>query len=221
VLPEKQGATDIRVTPDIGVGCGVLHLGERLHRLAPFGSLGVINDQGDGFSLAGMEDTQQCLGLLMEGCLGIPALDQEEVIEAGPVVRSIQIPIQVGDIPSPPHKGDGKDQQAKVGEMIPIKVPSQGLKKLVKRGGNPSDAEHEAILLKPVVHGRLHTLPSQGPRMASAAATVKTVPPLPPKKPVKMRMIPLRDNVERKSTRVVSTATWCALLTVILSRRVV
>jgi hypothetical protein len=101
-----------------------------------------------------MEDTQQGLGLLAEGCLGIPALDQEEVVEAGPMVRSIQIPIHVGDIPSPPHTGDGQDQEAKVGEMIPMKVPFQGLKKLVKRGGNPYDAEHEAMLLEPMVNGR-------------------------------------------------------------------
>jgi hypothetical protein len=139
-----------------------------------------------------MEDTQQFLGLLAEGCLGIPALDQEEVVEAGPVVRSIQIPIHVGDIPPPPHKGDGKDQQAKVGEMIPMKVPLQGLKKLVKRGGNPYDAEHEAILLEPLVNGRLHTLPSHGPRMASPVAAVKTFPLLPPKKSVKMRILQWR-----------------------------
>jgi hypothetical protein len=58
VLPEEQGATDILVAPDIGVGRGVLHLGDRLHRLAPFGCLGVVKDQVDGVSLVGMEAAQ-------------------------------------------------------------------------------------------------------------------------------------------------------------------
>jgi hypothetical protein len=63
-----------------------------------------------------------------------------------------------------------------------MKVPLQGLKKLVKRGGNPDHAEHEAILLEPMVNGRLHTLPSHWPRMASPAAAVKTFPLLSPEK---------------------------------------
>jgi hypothetical protein len=38
--------------------------------------------------------------------------------------------------------------------MIPMNVPVQGLKTLVKRGGNPDDAAHEAMLLEPMGHGR-------------------------------------------------------------------
>ena len=38
--------------------------------------------------------------------------------------------------------------------MIPMNVPVQGLKTLVTRGGNPDDAEHEAMLLEPMGHGR-------------------------------------------------------------------
>jgi hypothetical protein len=93
------------------------------------------------------------LGLLAERRLRIPPLNQEEVVEAGPMVLSVQIPLQVGDIPPPPHQGHGEDQQANVGDMIPVKMPLQGLKKRVKRGGHPYDAEHEAILLSPLVSG--------------------------------------------------------------------
>ena len=167
VLPEEQNATDILVPLEIGVGRGVLHLGDRVHRPAPFGLLRVVNDQVESFSRARTEGAQQCLGLLAEGCLGLPVLDQEEVVEAGPVARRIQILIYVGD--------------------IPLKVPLQGLKKLVKRGGSPYDTEHEVILLEPMVIGRLHTLPSHGPRMASPLAAVKTFPRFPPKKSGKMR----------------------------------
>jgi hypothetical protein len=72
----------------------------------------------------------------------------------GPVGRRTQLPRPVGDRPSPPHPGDGQDHQATGGAMIPMNVPVQGLKTLVKRGGNPDDAAHEAMLLEPMGHGR-------------------------------------------------------------------
>jgi hypothetical protein len=56
-------------------------------------------------------------------------------MKAGPVVRSIQIPGQVGDIAPSPHEGLCDGQQAEGGGMAPVKVPFQGLKKLVKRRG--------------------------------------------------------------------------------------
>jgi hypothetical protein len=70
------------------------------------------------------------------------------------VALAVQIPIQISDVPPPPHTGDGENQQAKVTEMIPVKMPFQGLKKLVKAGGHTYDAEHEAILLTPPACGR-------------------------------------------------------------------
>ena len=83
-------------------------------------------------------------------------------------------------------EGHHQDQQAEILAMIPRKVVVQGTKERVKRAGHAYDAKHEAILPKPMVNGRLHTLPSYGPRMASPAAAVKTFPLLPPKKSVKM-----------------------------------
>ena len=68
--------------------------------------------------------------------------------------------------------------------MVPAKVGTQRTKKLVQDNGNPYDAEHEAILLSPRANGRLYTLPSQGPRMASPPAAVKPFCDFPPKKSV-------------------------------------
>jgi hypothetical protein len=42
-----------------------------------------------------------------EGRLGIPALDQEEIVEAGPVVLSVQMPVQICDIPPTSHHRQG------------------------------------------------------------------------------------------------------------------
>ena len=67
-----------------------------------------------------------------------------------------------------------------------MKVVLQGMKELVERAGHTYNPKHEAMLPEPMVNGRLHTLPNHGPRMASPAAAVKTFPPLPPKKSVKM-----------------------------------
>jgi hypothetical protein len=154
VITADHDGADILVAPDVRVGRGVLQLGDGGHGSPAFGVLGIIKDQVDGLPLAGMEGAHQGLGLLAERHLGVPPLNQEEVIEAGPVGRSVQIPIQVGDIPPSPHTGDGEDQQAKVGEMIPVKMPLQGVKKVVKAGGHAYDAEHGAILLTPPACGR-------------------------------------------------------------------
>jgi hypothetical protein len=113
-------------TPELILRCGgrgVLHLGDGVHGSPTFGFLGIIKDQVDGFSLAGMGGSQQCLGLLAECRLGVPPLNQEEVVEAGPVGRRVQVPIQGGHIPPSPHTSDGEDHQAKVAEMIPVKMP--------------------------------------------------------------------------------------------------
>ena len=64
VTTADQYGADILVPPAVGVSRGVFHLGDGVHRLAPFGFLGVINDQVDSIALAGTEGAQQCLGLL-------------------------------------------------------------------------------------------------------------------------------------------------------------
>jgi hypothetical protein len=127
---------DILVAPDMGIGHGILHLRYRVHALAPLRLLRVIDDQREGIALARMEASPQFLRLLAQRGLGVPPLDQEEVVEARPVVLGIKIPVHVSNIPPTPHKGDGHHQQPEVREMIPVKVPFQGPKTLVKRGGH-------------------------------------------------------------------------------------
>jgi hypothetical protein len=189
VVPIDQDGTDILMPPDVGVSRRVFHLGNRVHRLALFGWLGVINDHIEGLPLAGTEGAQQFLGFLAEGRFGIPPLHQEKIVEAGPVVLDLQVTVQVGHIPSAPHTGHREDQQAEVHPVVPVKVRSEGTKKLVQDSGNPYDAEHEAILLSPMVNGRLYTLPSRGPRMASPPAAVKPLCHFPPKKSVNVSNI--------------------------------
>src|SRR5262249_23676321 len=121
----------------------------------------------------------------------VPSLDQEEIVEAGPVVLGLQIPVQVRDIPPSPHHRYGQDQQPEVGEMVPVKMPFQGSKKLVKSRGHAYDAEHGVVLLSPLATGRLHTLPSCGPRMASPPAAVKPLRHSPPKKSVNVSVLAL------------------------------
>ena len=52
VITADQDGTHILVALDVRVGRGVLHLGNGVHRLTPFGFLGVIDDQIDGLALA-------------------------------------------------------------------------------------------------------------------------------------------------------------------------
>ncbi len=66
--------------------------------------------------------------------------------------------------------------------MVPVKVRVQGMEKLVQGGGYAYDAEPEVILRSPLVSGRLYTLPSHGPRMASPPAAVKPFALLPSQK---------------------------------------
>jgi hypothetical protein len=154
VLPEVPEATHTLVSPARAGGRGVLQRGDRVHRLAPCGWHGVVKAPGEGFPLAGREDAPPCLGRLAEGGLGLPARDPTAGVDAGPVGRRSQLPRPVGDRLSLPPPGDGQDHQATGGAMIPMNVPVQGLKTLVKRGGNPDDAAHEAMLLEPMGHGR-------------------------------------------------------------------
>ena len=147
-------AQTVLMPPEVGVGRGVFHLGNRLHRLGPFGFLGVVNDQVEGLPLAGTEDTQQVLGFLTQGRRWIPPLDQEAIVDAGPVGRGVHIPVEVRDIPPTPHHRYRQHQQPEVGEMVPVKMPLQGPKKLVQGGGHAYDAKHEVILLSPLANGR-------------------------------------------------------------------
>jgi hypothetical protein len=91
----------------MGIGHGILHLRYRVHALAPLRLLRVIDDQREGIALARMEASPQFLRLLAQRGLGVPPLDQEEVVEARPVVLGIKIPVHVSNIPPTPHKGDG------------------------------------------------------------------------------------------------------------------
>src|SRR6266516_4771359 len=101
----------------------------------------------------------------------------------------IQIPVQVRVIAPTPHHRYGQHQQPEVRKVVPMKMSFQGPKKLVKRGGNPYDPEHGVILLSLRASGRLHTLPSCGPRMASPAAAVKPSMSSPSKKSVNVSTI--------------------------------
>jgi len=110
LLTADQDGTDILMAPDGGVARGVLHLGDGGHGFTPFGFLGIIAHQVDGCSRPKAQALEQLVGFLAQGRRGLPPLNQEEVVEAGPVVLSVQIPIQIGDIPPPPRTGDGEDQ---------------------------------------------------------------------------------------------------------------
>jgi hypothetical protein len=79
MITDHQDCADILMSPNIGLGRGVFHLGHRVHSLAPFGLLGVINDQVNGLPLAQSVGAEQFPSLLAEGGLGIPPLDQKEV----------------------------------------------------------------------------------------------------------------------------------------------
>jgi hypothetical protein len=94
------------------------------------------------------------------------------------VVFHVQIPVQVSHIPSTPHAGNSHHEQAEVAEMVPMKVPFQGLKKLVKRTGYTYDAEHGSILRFPPARGKwVHSFSIPGglpflPLLSSSRAPV-------------------------------------------------
>jgi hypothetical protein len=63
--------------------------------------------------------------------------------------------------------------------MVPVKVPFQRLKKLVKCGGHTYDAEHRAILLTPPARGRwVHSLTLHGglPLLPLLSSPLRNVP---------------------------------------------
>jgi acetolactate synthase regulatory subunit len=58
--------------------------------LAPFGMLGIIEDQIHGVPRLRDQGLEQFLRLLLQRGFGVRALQQKEVIEAGPVVLDVQ-----------------------------------------------------------------------------------------------------------------------------------
>jgi hypothetical protein len=187
VVAAHQDGTHILVSMAVGVAHGVLHLGHGIQALALLGLLGIIDHQVDGCARPKAQALAQLVGLLAQGGLGIPACPQEKVLEARPVVRGLQLAIDIGHIPSPPHNAHRQDQQAAVCPMVPAKVRVQGAKKVVEGGGHTYDTEHEVILPRLLVSGRVHTLLRQGPRMASSTPAVKPSTPLFHEKSVNMR----------------------------------
>jgi hypothetical protein len=153
LLAEDQDAAHVLGALHLRVARRILHRGHRVHHLASFRLLGIIDEQRARFPPLGVQGSEQLLSLLAQGGLGVPPLHQAEVIATGPVPWGIQIPLQVGDMAPTPHTGDGHDQQAEVRVMIPVKVPLQGPEKLVKGGRHTYDADHGAILLRPPVSG--------------------------------------------------------------------
>jgi hypothetical protein len=121
--------------------------------LPPFGLLGILDEQIEGFPPLGLQGSEQLLGLLAQGGLGIPPLDQEEGMKPGPVARGLQISRASGAMPPTPQKSKGHDQQADVRVMVPVKVPLQGPEQLVKGGRPAYEAKPGAILLRPPVSG--------------------------------------------------------------------
>jgi hypothetical protein len=95
-VAEDQHGTHILVASDVRVERRIFHLSHSLDGFASFGFLGVIDEHVDDFPLAGVEGLQHCLGLLAKGSLGIPPLAEEGIVKPGPVVLSLQVPVQVG-----------------------------------------------------------------------------------------------------------------------------
>jgi hypothetical protein len=70
------------------------------------------------------------------------------------MVQAIQIPVQVGDIAAAPGEGHHQDQQAKVGEMVPMGTGAEGAEELVQGGRNSCDAKQRGNSPEPMVSGR-------------------------------------------------------------------
>jgi hypothetical protein len=96
----------------------------------------------------------QLAGLLTQGCLRLPALDWEKVVEPGPGVWPLQLPGQVGPMVPAPGAGNGQAQQAPAGKVVPVNTRSHGAKKRVQTRGNTAAPPHKAILPNPMVNGR-------------------------------------------------------------------
>jgi hypothetical protein len=142
------------VTPAIRVGGGVLHLGDGVHVLAPFGMLGIIEDQIHGVPRLRGQGPEQFLRLLLQRGFGVPALHQEEVVDAGPVGRGLQLSVEVGHLRPAAGEGYHHDQPAERLARVPMNVAVQGTKELVERAGHAYDTTSEAILPEPMVNGR-------------------------------------------------------------------
>jgi hypothetical protein len=154
VVAEDQDAADVLVASHVRVDRRVFPLGDRIHGLAPFGLLRIIDDEIERLSRLWVQGSQQLPGLLTEGCLRVPPLHEEEVVEAGPMALDIQIPVHIGHMAPAPREGHHQDQQAKVVEMGPMNAGAQGEKKLVERGGHAYDAKHGGNSPQPRVNGR-------------------------------------------------------------------
>ena len=116
--------------------------------------LGSIEHQRHRVSRLWGQGPESCLRRLPQCGFGVPALHQEEVSEAGPVVLGLQITVSGGHMMSAPGEGHHQDQQAERLEMIPMNVVVQGTKELVKRAGHAYDPKHKAMLPEPMVNGR-------------------------------------------------------------------
>jgi hypothetical protein len=132
VITADQDRPYILMPPDVSLRCWVLHLGDRVNALPPLGLLGIIEDEIDRLLALRMQDPEKLLGLLPEDRFGVPACNQEEIVEARPVMRSLQMPIQARYMPTFPP--DSHHQQAKIRPMTPVKTGLQGSEELVERG---------------------------------------------------------------------------------------
>jgi hypothetical protein len=180
VATAHQEGAAILVPPQVGVSHGVLQLSHRVQAVPPCCLLGIINAHIDGLPRRRVQGPEPRLGLLAEGGLGVPARDHEAIIHAGPVGRGLQIAVAVGNIPPAPRTGDGPDQSAHVRPMIPVKVPMQGLKTRVKRGGNAEDAAPGVILRGALAGGRwVHscTIPGGWPLLPPMSSLLHDFPP--------------------------------------------
>ncbi len=114
---------------------------------------GIIEKQLPRVSRRWGQGPEPFLRLRPQCGFGVSALHQEEVMEAGPVVRGLQITGSVGDMRPAPGEGHHHDQPAARLDMVPMKVLVQGTKELVKRAGHTDDAQHAAMLPEPRVNG--------------------------------------------------------------------
>jgi hypothetical protein len=103
---------------------------------------------------AGGQRPAQLPRLLAQGRFGVPALHQEDVVDAGPVVLGIQIAGYVGHMMPTPGEDHDQDQLAAILAMVPMNVAMQWTKALIERAGHAYAATPEAILPEPMVNGR-------------------------------------------------------------------
>jgi hypothetical protein len=154
VRSEAPRATDVWVAAESGVGGGVLQRGHRRQALPACGLLGIVAEQIHGVPRPGGQSPEPLPRLLAPGRCGVPALHQEDVVAAGPVVLGLQIAGYVSHLMPAPSEDHDHDQPAEILAMVPMTVAMQGTKALVERAGHASDATHAAILPEPMVNGR-------------------------------------------------------------------